>query len=199
MVAIRLIAGLGNPGSRYERTRHNVGAVFVERLAARFSIRLDTDARLKARIGRGSILGHDVRLMIPTTYMNLSGEAVGAVASFYKLSAGELVIAYDEMAFEPGDVRLKVGGGHNGHNGVRDVIRALGNEAGFARLRIGVGHPGDASRVTAYLTGTTMPLAEVERVAAALEIKDSALAHLLAGELNKAMNELHAPPAEGSD
>lgn len=199
MVAIRLIAGLGNPGSRYERTRHNVGAVFVERLAARFSIRLDTDARLKARIGRGSILDHDVRLMIPTTYMNLSGEAVGAVASFYKLGADEIVIAYDEMAFEPGDIRLKIGGGHNGHNGIRDVIRGLGNEAGFARLRIGVGHPGDASRVTAYLTGVTMPTAEVERVAAALDIKDSVLARLLGGELNKAMNELHAPPAQGSN
>ncbi len=199
MAAIRLIAGLGNPGSRYERTRHNVGAVFVAKLAARFGLKLETDVRFKARIGRGSVLGHDVRLMIPNTYMNLSGDAVGPVASFFKIAVEEILVAYDEMAFEPGVVRLKVGGGHNGHNGIRDVIRALGNDAGFARLRIGVGHPGDASLVTGYLTGTAMPVAEVEKVAEAIDLGEATLAHLLAGEVNKAMNALHAPPQEGND
>jgi PTH1 family peptidyl-tRNA hydrolase len=194
MAAIRLIAGLGNPGPRYERTRHNVGAVFVERLAARFGVRLEGDVRFKTRIGRGLVLGHDLRLMIPTTYMNLSGEAVGSVAAFYKIAAEEIVVAYDEMAFEIGTVRLKIGGGHNGHNGIRDVIRSLGNNAGFARLRIGVGHPGDASLVSNYLTGVNMPTAEATRVAAALDLPDATLEHLLSGAMNKAMNALHAPP-----
>lgn len=198
MAAIRLIAGLGNPGPRYERTRHNIGAVFVANLASRFGIALALDARFKARIGRGSLLGHDVRLMIPDTYMNLSGEAVGPVCAFYKIAAEAVLVAYDEMAFEPGVVRLKVGGGDNGHNGVRDVIRGLGNDAGFVRLRIGVGHPGDASLVSGYLTGTKMPKEDADRVLAALDIPESTFEHLLDGAINKAMNELHAP-REGTD
>src|SRR4051794_29878184 len=156
MAAIRLIAGLGNPGPRYEGTPHNVGAEFVEGLAARFRIALDDEARFKCRLGRGTISGHDVRLLIPTTFMNLSGEAVGAVAQFYKLVPDEILVAHDEMAFDAGVVRLKKGGGHNGHNGVRDVIASLGNDSGFHRLRIGVGHPGDRDRVSGYLTGAKM-------------------------------------------
>ena len=143
MAAIRLIVGLGNPGSRYAGTPHNVGADFVERLAQRFKIVLAEDAQFKGRIGRGNLAGHDVRLLIPSTFMNLSGECVGAVATFYNFLPAEILVAHDEMAFEPGTVRLKLGGGHNGHNGLRDIIGALGNDASFVRLRIGVGHPGD--------------------------------------------------------
>ena len=117
MVAIRLIVGLGNPGPRYAGTPHNVGADFVASLAARFGIALLEDTRFKARIGRGAVVGHDTRLAIPTTFMNLSGECVGTVATFYKYSPAEILIAHDEMAFEPGTIRLKRGGGHNGHNG----------------------------------------------------------------------------------
>ena len=191
MAAIRLIAGLGNPGPRYAGTPHNVGADFVHALAARFDIALTDEPRFKGRIGRGSILDHDVRLLIPTTFMNLSGECVGAVATFYKYSPAEILVVHDEMAFEPGIVRLKVGGGHNGHNGLRDIIASLGNCAEFVRLRIGVGHPGTREGVSGYLTGTKMRAEDRERVEQACRLSDELLALILAGETGKAMNRLH--------
>ena len=107
----------------------------------------------KGRIGRGTILGHDMRLLIPNTFMNLSGESVGAVATFFKFAPAEILVAHDEMAFEPGVIRLKRDGGHNGHNGLRDIIESLGNDAGFARLRIGVGHPGHKDKVSGLSHG----------------------------------------------
>jgi PTH1 family peptidyl-tRNA hydrolase len=122
------------------------------------------DAKFKGYVGRGDIVGHDVRLLIPTTYMNLSGESVGAFAHFYKIDADEILVAYDEMAFAPGVLRLKSGGGDNGHNGVRSVIAHLGNARGFQRLRIGVGHPGDRSQVTPFLTSHRMPADERQLV-----------------------------------
>jgi len=184
VAAIRLIAGLGNPGPRYAGTPHNVGADFVHALAVRFDIALTDEPRFKGRIGRGSILDRDVRLLIPTTFMNLSGECVGAVATFYKYSAAEILVAHDE--------RLKVGGGHNGHNGLRDIIASLGNCADFVRLRIGVGHPGARERVSGYLTGAKMRAEDRERVAQACRLSDELLALILAGETGKAMNRLHA-------
>ncbi len=192
MAAIRLIVGLGNPGPRYAGTPHNVGADFVERLAARLKIALAEDARFKGRIGRGAIAGHDVRLLVPSTFMNLSGACVGAVATFYKHLPAEIWVAHDEMAFEPGTVRLKLGGGHNGHNGLRDMISALGNDASFVRLRIGVGHPGDRDRVSGFLTSARMPADAREKVEQATEFSDALLELICAGEFAKAMNELHA-------
>jgi len=193
MTAIRLIAGLGNPGERYRSTRHNVGAEFVQDLARRFGIAMADEPRFKGLIGRGAIAGHDVRLLIPLTFMNLSGESVGAVARFYKLAPEEVLVAYDEMAFDPGVVRLRSGGGDNGHNGIRSVIAGLGNASGFRRLRIGVGHPGDRSAVTAYLTQVRMPQAERETIEQAVRLGDAVLVDLLAGDIQKAMNRLHAP------
>ena len=191
MAAIRLIAGLGNPGPRYDDTPHNVGADFVDAIAARFGVALTEDARFKGRLGRGVILGHDVRLLIPSTFMNLSGESVGAVATFYKFTAAEILVVHDEMAFEPGVIRLKRGGGHNGHNGLRDIIASLGSDAGFARLRIGVGHPGDKDRVTGFLTGAKLRAEDREKVRAALTFSDELVELICAGEFLKAMNVLH--------
>tara|TARA_Y100001933_G_scaffold73943_1_gene75336 strand:- start:3747 stop:4358 length:612 start_codon:yes stop_codon:yes gene_type:complete len=195
--AIRLIAGLGNPGPQYTDTRHNVGAAFVLALAERYHIPLAEDARFKGRLGRGTIAGHDVRLLVPTTYMNLSGESVGALARFFKLAPEEILVAYDEMAFEPGVLRIKSGGGDNGHNGIRSVIAGLGNERGFARLRIGVGHPGDRGRVTSYLTSVRMPEPERALMNSVFDVPESVLKHLLGGDLEKAMTDLHSrkPPA----
>jgi PTH1 family peptidyl-tRNA hydrolase len=192
-MSIRLIAGLGNPGPRYAATRHNVGMWFVERLAHRFGIALREERRFKGRMGRGDILGHDVRLLLPATFMNLSGESVGAVARYYQLAAAEILVAYDELAFEPGIVRLKSGGGTNGHNGLESVIDGLGADRSFHRLRIGVGHPGDKDRVMAYLTGVTTPATERALIESALEVSDEALELMITGEMQKAMNILHAP------
>ncbi len=149
-------------------------------------------------MGRGDVLGRDVRMLIPTTFMNLSGASVAAVARFYKLTVDELLVAYDEMAFEPGVLRLKAGGGDNGHNGVRSIISQLGNAAGFMRLRIGVGHPGDRGRVESYLTSERMPEDDRRLMEASWRIGDGVLAALLAGDLQAAMNALHAP-AEADD
>jgi PTH1 family peptidyl-tRNA hydrolase len=193
MTSIRLIVGLGNPGPRYQNTRHNVGAECVAALAQRFGIALAEDRRFKGMLGRGGVLGHDVRLLLPLTFMNLSGESVGPVARFFRLQPREILVAYDEMAFEPGVVRLKSGGGDNGHNGIRSVIAGLGNARDFHRLRIGVGHPGDREAVTPYLTSVRMPEAERALVAQACDLSDSVLTLLLEGHIQKAMNELHAP------
>ncbi|MGE0624587.1 MAG: aminoacyl-tRNA hydrolase [Pseudomonadales bacterium] len=197
-MAIRLIAGLGNPGPRYADTRHNVGVWFVESLSRRFGIALANESKFKGLAGRGDVLGHDVRLLLPQTFMNLSGESVGALARFYRIEPAEILVAYDEMAFEPGVIRLRTGGGANGHNGILSVIEGLANQAGFHRLRIGVGHPGDKNRVTAYLTSTTTPAAERERIEAALALPDAVLKDLLDGRFQKVMNWLHAPPPDGA-
>ena len=192
-MAIRLIAGLGNPGARYARTRHNIGAVWLEALARRFGITLAKDRKSKGAIGRGDMLGRDVRLLIPTTYVNLSGEAVGAVARFYKIAPAEMLIAYDEVAFPVGRCRLKDGGGHNGHNGLKSVIAALGNDQGFARLRIGIGHPGHADGMVSYLTRVAMPSREREAATQAAWLSDEVLDLVLGGDLQQAMNLFHAP------
>jgi PTH1 family peptidyl-tRNA hydrolase len=189
---IRLVAGLGNPGPQYQHTRHNAGAEFVTALAHRFGIAMVEDAKFKGLIGRGPVAGHDVRLLVPQTYVNLSGDSVGAVARFYKLEPPEILVAYDEMAFEPGVLRIKSGGGDNGHNGIRSVIAGLGSSRDFQRLRIGVGHPGDRSRVTAYLTSVRMPEAERAVLARAYHIDERVLGLLLAGDLQKAMTALHS-------
>ena len=191
MVALRLIVGLGNPGPRYDGTPHNVGAEFVEALASRFRIQLTDEPRFKGRLGRGAILGHDLRLLIPNTFMNLSGESVGAVTTFYKFAPAEILVAHDEMAFEPGVMRLKRDGGHNGHNGLRDIIGSLGNDAGFVRLRIGVGHPGDKDRVSGYLTGAKMRGDDRKKVQDAMVLSDQLVELICAGDIAKAMNVLH--------
>ena len=191
--ALKLIAGLGNPGPRYDRTRHNVGADWVRELASQFQIPLSLDSKFKAEVGRGTILGHDLRLMIPITFMNNSGEAVGAIAQFYKLSPQEILIAHDEVAFAPGAVKLKNGGGENGHNGLKSVRARLANQDGYNRLRIGVGHPGDKTLVNAYLTQQTPSQAEREAIAAAGKLPLAILGDMLAGNWQSAMTALHTP------
>ncbi|MDE0036122.1 MAG: aminoacyl-tRNA hydrolase [Gammaproteobacteria bacterium] len=192
-MAIRLIAGLGNPGARYARTRHNIGAAWLESLARRFGIPLAEDRKSKGALGRGDMLGRDVRLLLPTTYVNLSGDAVSAVTRFHKIAPAEMLIAYDEVAFPVGRCRLKDGGGHNGHNGLKSVIAALGNDRSFARLRIGIGHPGNADEMVAYLTRAAMPPADREAATQAAWLSDEVLDLVLEGDLQQAMNLFHAP------
>jgi peptidyl-tRNA hydrolase, PTH1 family len=196
MTGIRLIVGLGNPGREYAGTRHNIGARYVEHLAGRLRAPLAAEPKFKALVARADVDGREIRLLVPTTYMNLSGQAVGAIARFYKVPAAEILVAHDEMAFAPGVVRIKRGGGANGHNGLLDIIAALGNEPGFLRLRIGVGHPGDAWRVTAYLTSQRIPEEELAEVERRFDDIDRVLPLIVRGETSKAMNALHAPPPE---
>ncbi|MEQ9452685.1 MAG: aminoacyl-tRNA hydrolase [Pseudomonadales bacterium] len=192
MSALRLIVGLGNPSPQYDRTRHNVGAMWVRALASRLGIALQAESKFKGGLGRGVIGGHDLRLLVPSTYMNNSGESVAAVAQFYKITVDEILVAYDEMAFLPGVLRLKTGGGDNGHNGLKSVRSGLGNNGEFHRLRIGVGHPGDKSRVTAYLTQVKMPTSEQTLIEQALALDDALLSRIVQQDWQNAMNVLHA-------
>lgn len=200
MSEVSLIVGLGNPGPTYASTRHNIGQLWVEALAAEHGVSLAPESRFHGRVGRGRIAGADVRLLIPTTFMNDSGRAVAALAGFYKWAPEQILVAYDEMAFEPGQVRLRQGGGDNGHNGIRSIVAHSGKRKDFLRLRIGVGHPGDARRVTGYLTQQTPPAAERDQIAQGLAaINDELLRLILAGELGEAMNRLHAPSASSRE
>jgi PTH1 family peptidyl-tRNA hydrolase len=147
---IRLIVGLGNPGPEYHNTRHNAGAMLVESLAACFNISLKYEAKFFGFTGRGIIEGKDIRLLIPTTFMNKSGQSVGAMCTFYKVLPEQLLVAFDELDFEPGVAKFKIGGSSS-QNGIRDIVRCLANQKDFLRLRIGIGHPGHKSKVTGHV------------------------------------------------
>jgi PTH1 family peptidyl-tRNA hydrolase len=191
LTAIKLIVGLGNPGNEYRDSRHNAGAKFVEALARRAGATLRDESRFFGLTGRASLSGHDLRLLVPTTFMNLSGKAVAAMAGFYKISPEEMLIAHDELDIPAGSARFKQGGGHGGHNGLRDIVPALGGNANFHRLRIGIGHPGHASKVTGYVLGKPSP-ADREAIDAALEEAIDALPLLLDGDSTRAMTRLHS-------
>jgi len=191
LTAIKLIVGLGNPGSEYRGTRHNAGADFIEELARTNGGSLRAEARFFGLAGQLTLSGHDLRLLIPTTFMNRSGKAVAAMATFYKIAPDQILVAHDELDIPPGSARFKRGGGHGGHNGLRDIIPALGNNNDFYRLRIGIGHPGHASRVTGYVLGA--PSAEDRlRIDASISEAIGALPLLLDGDETKAMTRLHS-------
>ena len=192
MPGIRLIAGLGNPGRQYEGTPHNIGAWWVQNLAMRFAVPMAARAKFRGSVGRGDVLGRDVWFLLPSTYVNLSGESVGALSRFYGIEPNEILIAHDEVDFPVGLTRLKNGGRHHTHNGVASVVAGLGNRSDFVRLRIGVGHPG-RRRMIGFLTGKKFGKRDRERVEASLEM-DAALVQLVVdGEWDKAMSRLHAP------
>lgn len=150
MTQIRLIVGLGNPGREYETTRHNVGFWWVDELAGRENFNFRTEAKFHGLAARGQLHGHEVALLKPQTFMNLSGRAVGALAQFYKILPSEILVVHDELDLQPGIARLKMGGGHGGHNGLKDIIAQLGTKD-FWRLRLGIGHPGDRAQVVNYV------------------------------------------------
>lgn len=189
--AIQLIVGLGNPGDEYRGTRHNAGADFVEALAAKAGATLQSDSKFFGLTARISIDGHDLRLLLPTTFMNRSGQSVSAMATFYKIDPAGILIAHDELDIPPGQARFKQDGGHGGHNGLRDIVPALGNRKDFYRLRVGIGHPGHASRVTAHVLGRPSA-ADRERIQASIDAAVEVLPLLLAGDMTRAMTQLHS-------
>lgn len=157
MSEIKLIVGLGNPGDKYADTRHNAGEWLIERLARRFNFTLKEENKFFGKTARVVIGGQEVRFLVPTTFMNLSGKAVGSLATFYRIQAEEILIAHDELDLPPGVAKIKLGGGHGGHNGLRDSIAQLGNNKNFYRLRVGIGHPGDKNLVSAYVLSKPSP------------------------------------------
>jgi PTH1 family peptidyl-tRNA hydrolase len=194
-MAIKLIAGLGNPGRKHARDRHNAGFWFAERLAARERASFRAEPRYHADTAR---LAGEIWLVMPQTYMNLSGRAVGALARFYKIQPDEVLVAHDELDFPPGTVRLKLGGGVAGHNGLKDIAAQFGTQ-GFWRLRIGIGHPGDKDLVADYVLNSPSPDDRVlidESIERSLEVAPL----ILAGDLQAATMKLHTrkkpPPDE---
>ena len=188
--AIQLLVGLGNPGNEYAHTRHNAGAWLVEQLAKSLGISLKPGkfSGLQAKV---DFHGHALHLLIPTTYMNRSGQAIGPLAHFYKLTPAQLLVAHDELDLPPGVARIKQGGGHGGHNGLRDTISALGNQKDFYRLRLGIGHPGQAREVSHYVLSRA-PAAEAQAIHSAIDASLNSLKDLLDGRLAQAQNRLHA-------
>ena len=194
MTAVQLIVGLGNPGTEYEQTRHNAGALFVERLASSQGVNLSAERKYFGRVGKFSHQGHDVRLLIPTTFMNRSGQAVAALANFFRIAPEAILVAHDELDMLPGVAKLKQGGGHGGHNGLRDIIAQLGNQNNFYRLRLGIGHPGHSSMVSGYVLGRA-PRSEQDLLDTSIDFALGVLPEILAGDWSKAMHKLNSQKA----
>lgn len=188
---IKLIVGLGNPGAEYEHTRHNAGAWFVTRLANAENISLAPERKFYGLAGRGNIAGEPCWLLVPTTFMNLSGQAVAALAGFYKISPEQILVVHDELDLPAGSAKFKTGGGHGGQNGLRDIISKLGNNQSFNRLRIGIGHPGDKSRVTGHVL--SKPSANEQKLMdEAIDNAIAVITQYVKGDKEKAMSQLHA-------
>jgi PTH1 family peptidyl-tRNA hydrolase len=191
---IRLIVGLGNPGPEYQNTRHNAGAMFVESLASRFNCPLKFESKFFGFTGRFTLHGQDIRLLIPTTFMNKSGQAVAALANFYKIDYTQLLVAFDELDFEPGIAKFKIGGSST-QNGIRDIVAKLANQREFLRLRIGIGHPGHKGKVTGHVLGKA-PREEQEKIDAAIDEAIRCTEILIKQDLVSATQRLHSFKAE---
>ena len=187
---IQLIVGLGNPGQQYEKTRHNAGFWFIDAIARAHGISLKSETKFHGEAGKGFIDGNEVWLLKPMTFMNKSGQGIAALARFYKIDAENILIAHDELDLPPGTVRLKKGGGHGGHNGLRDTVAQLGSKE-FQRLRLGIGHPGHSSQVSGYVLGKA-PSGEQIELERAIDRALDELPLILSGDLQKAMNRLHS-------
>ena len=192
MPAIKLMVGLANPGQNYAKTRHNAGAWFVETLMESMQIPLRFEAKFHGIYGNFAFQGHQCHLLIPTTFMNLSGIAVKTCLNYFKLDPENILIAYDEIDLPVGIIRLKFDGGDGGHNGVKDVMRHLHTRQ-FYRLRIGVGHPGDSKAVINYVLNPPLKN-ERQEIDLALQSAEQILPLLLNGEIDKAMQRLHTKP-----
>ena len=188
---MRLVVGLGNPGREYEATRHNAGFWWVENLAQELRVGLKSESRFSGRVGRLSGGGEDCWLLLPQTYMNRSGQSVGALGGFYKIAPDEILVVHDELDLEPGTVRLKKGGGVAGHNGLKDIAARIGPD--FWRLRIGIGHPGDRALVSSYVLHPPRE-EETPLISSAVERSLEVWPLIFAGEMEKAMHRLHTQP-----
>jgi len=188
-IDLKAIIGLGNPGPKYTETRHNAGFWFVEQLAGKYAGSFRHESRFMGELAECFVNGSKLWCHKPATFMNLSGQAVRALSSFYRLDASQILVAHDEIDLPPGVARLKFGGGHGGHNGLRDIISHLGTRD-FYRLRIGVGHPGSKEQVADYVlkkAGRDEQALIDDSIVQALDV----MPQLVQGELEKAMQVLH--------
>lgn len=182
------LIGLGNPGPDYAQTRHNAGFWFIEAIARRYQIALKTEARFHGLTGRGQVEGHEIRLLLPTTFMNRSGQSVAPFLRFFQLPVEQTLIAHDELDIPAGHIRLKKGGGHGGHNGLRDICPHIGQD--FWRLRLGIGHPGHKDKVTGHVLGKA-PTHEQQILDQMINFCLDQLPLLLRGEFDRATQQLN--------
>ncbi|HEY6094097.1 MAG TPA: aminoacyl-tRNA hydrolase [Gallionellaceae bacterium] len=190
MTQIRLIVGLGNPGREYEDTRHNAGFWWVDELARVHQFGFRDEAKFHGLTARGRIQSHELYLLKPQTFMNVSGRGVGALAQFYKIAADEILVVHDELDLPPGSAKLKLGGGHGGHNGLKDIIAHLGSRD-FWRLRIGIGHPGDRAEVVNFVLNAPRR-EERELIDQAIQRALDVAPLIAEGKLEAAMLKLHS-------
>jgi len=187
--SIKLIVGLGNPGNEYVDTRHNAGFWFLDELARMYHGTFKNDKKFFGEAVKIQINGNDVWLLKPNTFMNLSGQALQALAQFYKINLESILVVHDELDLDPGVARLKKGGGHGGHNGLRDISTRSGKD--FWRLRLGIGHPGDRNKVTAYVLNKPSKDDKIS-IERAIDNATRVIDDIVAGEMQKAMNTLHS-------
>lgn len=186
--SIKLIIGLGNPGEKYSKTRHNAGFWFIDALANRYSANFKTESKFSGDVAKATIAGQAVWLLKPMTFMNRSGLSAQQLASFYKIPVNQILVAYDELDLPPGTVRLKTAGGHGGHNGLRDLHAQIGKD--YHRLRFGIGHPGDRHKVADYVLSRPNQNDDIAIQNARDKALDS-IELIVKGDLQKAMNKLH--------
>ncbi len=188
-MAIKLIVGLGNPGKDYQSHRHNVGFWFCDTVANLFAGNFKKKSKFFGDVAQVNIAGLNVRLLKPNTYMNRSGQSIQSVAKFYQLNADEILVVHDELDLNPGTARIKLAGGHGGHNGLRDTIKALDTK-NFYRLRLGIGHPGDKSQVSDFVLHTPNKT-ELGQIQDALISSLQVIEDVVTGDIDKAMKHLH--------
>ena len=184
--------GLGNPGTEYEATRHNAGFWWIDALARELKVSLVPERSYHGLVARTAVHGQILWLLQPQTFMNVSGKSVAALARFFKIQPDEILVVHDELDVVPGQAKLKYGGSHSGHNGLRDIHAQLGT-GDYWRLRLGIGHPGVKAEVVDYVLRKP-PAAEGEAIEAAIDTALLALDLLLAGQMDKATMKLHAKP-----
>lgn len=187
---IQMIVGLGNPGPQYDQTRHNAGFWFLDEVASRAGVSLRPDGKFFGATAKAVIDGRDVWLLKPDTFMNRSGQAIGALARFYKIAPEAILVAHDELDLDPGTVRLKRGGGHGGHNGLRDTINQLASKE-FMRLRLGVGHPGHKDLVVDYVLNKPSQ-DDRRKIEDAIWDAEREIAAIVRGDFEAVMRVLHA-------
>ena len=185
---IRLIIGLGNPGDKYSKTRHNAGFWFIDELARRYGASFKAESKFSGDVAKANIEGQPVWLLKPSTFMNRSGLAAHQISSFYKIPVGEILVAYDELDLSPGIVRLKKSGGHGGHNGLRDLHAQISKED--IRLRFGIGHPGDRNKVADYVLSRPNQNDEIE-ISNAIDRTLDVMDKIIVSDNDRAMNILH--------
>ena len=188
LTAIKLIIGLGNPGDKYSKTRHNAGFWFIDALTQKYSASFKAENKFSGEVAKANIAGQAVWLLKPSTFMNRSGLAAHQLSSFYKIKPEEILVAYDELDLPPGTVRFKESGGHGGHNGLRDLHAQISNE--YLRLRFGIGHPGDRNKVADYVLSRPNQGDEIE-INNAIDRSLDVIDQIIIGETQKAMNILH--------